>query len=69
MIIYTKREGYGLGQDYNTLTVGELIEFLQDFDENEKIHLAFNDGYAYGGIRYDMFEADMEDEEEDDYYE
>jgi hypothetical protein len=40
----------------DTLTVGELIDLLQQYDENEKIVLSFNRGYTYG----DVHENDVE---------
>ena len=34
LILNTKRQGYGTDQCGETLTVGELIELLQDYDED-----------------------------------
>ena len=35
-----EREGYAPDQIARTMTVGELIEFLNNFDEDEKIYLS-----------------------------
>ena len=62
IVIDTFREGYGFDQIHKTMTVKELIEFLQDFDEDEKIYLAFDSRWTYGGIKEGMFELVPEDE-------
>lgn len=55
VIIDTLREGYDVTQSHGTMTVEELIEFLQDFNADDKIYLSFDRGYTYGGLRYEMF--------------
>lgn len=37
LIYSTFREGYGTDQVRKTMTVGELIAFLEDYDENTPI--------------------------------
>lgn len=64
LILNTFREGYGTDQINRTLTVGELIDFLGDYDENTPIYLSFDRGYTYGGIREERFELDYEGEED-----
>ena len=34
-----------------TITVGTLIEFLSDFDENLPVVISSDDGLTYGGIK------------------
>jgi len=63
IIIETTREGYAPGQINRTMTVGELIEALQEYDEDSKIFLSFDRGYTYGGITYGCI---REQEDEDD---
>lgn len=64
IIISTSRDGYSIDQIRNTMTVGELMELLQDYDEDTKIYLSFDNGYTYGGISsQDFEEVDDEDEE------
>ena len=54
LIINAKREGYATNQVGETLTVGELIELLSDYDENTPVYIG-NDlrgdyWYTYGSI-------------------
>lgn len=70
LILNTKREGYGTDQCGATLTVGELIELLQDYDEDMKVYFG-NDyrgsyWYTYGSITEDNFYLEAEDNKEDD---
>lgn len=45
-----KRNGYGPEQCGKTLTVGELIEILEQFDEDSPVYLRNDNGYTYGSI-------------------
>lgn len=72
LILNTKREGYGVDQCGDTLTVGELIELLQYYNEDMKIYFG-NDyhgsyWYTYGSITDEdiYFRPDESNEEEDD---
>lgn len=56
-----KRNGYGIDQRGQTLTVGELIEILEQFDYDRPIYLRNDNGYTYGSIT----ERDIEDAEEE----
>lgn len=58
LYIEGRRNGYGIDQCGNTMTVGELIEFLQDFDEDTPIYLKNDNGYTYGSITESSFEED-----------
>lgn len=64
LIYNTFREGYGIDQIRRTMTVGELISFLSDFDEDTPVYLSFDNGYTYGGITENCFE-NMDTEEEE----
>lgn len=64
IIIETFREGYGLDQVRKTMTVGELIGFLGDYDEDQPIYLSFDRGYTYGGITEGMFDEREENDDE-----
>ena len=73
LILNTKRQGYGTDQCGETLTVGELIELLQNYDEDMKVYFG-NDyrgsyWYTYGSITEDdfCFESDESDNEEDEF--
>lgn len=59
LMINAVREAYG-ADEVRTMTVGELIEFLQDFDEDTEIILSHDNGYTYGGIRGDLMWEDEE---------
>lgn len=62
----TFREGYGTDQVRKTMTVGELIAFLEDYDEDTPIYLSFDNGYTYGGITEGRFEEDYGEDGEDE---
>lgn len=70
VIINAKREGYGTDQIRNTMTVGELIDYLNGCDPDAPIYIG-NDRkdygwYTYGGImNWDIEET--EDEADEDY--
>ena len=59
ILINTFREGYEVDQIKSTMTAGELIEFLQGYDEDTPIYLAFDNAYTFGGIKeYEIEEID-----------
>lgn len=64
LIMEAERTGYAVDQIRNTMTVGELIAFLSDFNEDMPIYTSQDNGYTYGGIRYDSFRDEETDEEE-----
>lgn len=45
-----KRNGYGIDQCGQTLTVGELIEILEQYDYDRPVFLRNDNGYTYGSI-------------------
>lgn len=61
--IYIKapREGYSPAQIERTLTVGQLIDLLEGYDENTKVYLQHDEGYTYGGLTYDSIVEPQED--------
>ena len=62
LIYSTFREGYGIDQIRRTMTVGELIAFLSDYEEDTPVYLSFDNGYTYGGITDGRFEMDYGEE-------
>ena len=67
--ISARREGYAVDQISNTMTVGELIRLLEDYDEDMEVYISNDNGYTYGGIiegRINMEYAEEEEEEEDE---
>lgn len=63
--IEAKREGYSINQVSNTMTVGELIAYLEQFDENDKVYLSHDNGYTYGGIHYNDIDEDWINDDEE----
>ena len=63
-----RRDGYSPDQCGKTMTVGELISYLEDFDEDAKVYLKNDNGYTYGRITANSIDADesYDDEEEGD---
>lgn len=50
------------------LTVGELVHFLEQFDDEMPVHMDFDNGYTYGGFDEHRFEeTDIEEDEEEDF--
>ena len=60
LIINTRREAYSISDVRGTLTVGDLINYLEQFDETDKVFLSFDEGYTFGGLSHFDF-----DEQED----
>ena len=50
-----RREGYGPDQIKHTMTVGELIDWLNQFDEDSRVILDNDNGYTYGSITSSSF--------------
>ena len=63
LVYSTFREGYGVDQISRTMRVGELISFLEDYDEDTPIYLSFDNGYTYGGIIEARFEENYDEED------
>ena len=51
LVIDTQREGYGVDQIRETMTVGDLIAILQGLDEDMPIYTGHDNRYTYGGLR------------------
>ena len=68
LYIDAQREGYAIGQIHSTMTVAELISYLEQFDEDTPVYLRHDGGYTYGGINWNSFadgEIGGEDTDED----
>ena len=57
-ILNTEREGYAINQVRSTMTVAELRDFLDYYDDETPVYLSFDNGYTYGGITEDKFELE-----------
>ena len=64
LFIDGRRNGYSPAQCGGTMTVGELIEMLQGYDEDMPVYLKNDEGYTYGNITWSSFEEGCEDEED-----
>lgn len=58
LILNTEREGYAINQIRSTMTVAELRDFLDYYDDETPVYLSFDNGYTYGGITEDKFELE-----------
>lgn len=66
LFIEGRRNGYSPDQCGRTMTAGELIEFLGDFDEDTEVFICHDGEYPYGNITRDSIqEVDYEDDEEE----
>ena len=65
LMIEGRREAYGAGDLlHKTMTVGELIAYLEQFDDDTKVVLNNDNGYTFGSIDYESFEETEEEEGE-----
>ena len=64
LIIEANREGYAIDQIRRTMTVGELMAMLEQFDEDTPVYLGHDRQsygfYTYGGITEECFSEDEE---------
>lgn len=65
VFIETNRTGYSPEQVGRTMTVKELKDWLENFDEDSSIYLSNDDGYSYGYIGVSSF-YEKDDEEGDE---
>lgn len=61
-----RREGYSPDQIRSTMTVGELMEYLDQYDEDTLVMINNDNGYTYGSIDYNSFREEGEEDEEDE---
>ena len=66
-----RRNGYAPEQCGNTMTVRELIEYLENnCDEDMPVYISNDNGYTYGNIDWNSFaelEREDDEDEEDEY--
>ena len=61
------RKGYSPSQCGYTMTVGELISYLEDFESDMPVYLSHDHGYTYGPITESMIDtAHYDDDSEDE---
>ena len=66
LFIEGRRNGYSPSQCGRTMTVGDLIAYLEQFDEGTPVYLKNDNGYTYGSIDEMSFEEEYDDEEGDE---
>lgn len=59
-----RRNGYGPDQCPPTMTVQELINFLECLDPDAEVYLRNDNGYTFGNIDERSFEEDWSEDEE-----
>lgn len=64
--IEANRTCYGAQDVRRTMTVGELIALLEEFDEDTPVILSHDNGYTYGGITEADIELDYTEEGDDE---
>ena len=65
LILDAMPQGYATYQIKRTMTVAELRDFLEDYDDETPVYLSFDNGYTYGGITESNFELEENYDEED----
>lgn len=61
-----RRNGYSPEQCGRTMTVGDLIAYLEQFEEDAEIYINNDNGYTFGSITESSFEESYDDEEEEE---
>ena len=66
LFIAANRTGYTPEQVNHTLTVRDLIDALSDYSDDTPVYLKHDGGYTYGGIGWEDFQEEYDDDEDDD---
>lgn len=66
LVYNTSRDAYGIEDVRHTMTVGELVAHLQDYDPDTPVYLSFANGYTYGGLDERSFEELWDDESDEE---
>jgi len=66
LFIEGNRNGYSPAQCGRTMTVCELIAYLEQFEDDTPVYLRNDRGYTYGSIRENDFSDDDGGSEEDE---
>ena len=69
LLLNTHIDGYNVDQCNSPITVGDLISFLSDFEEDTPIYFKNDGGYTFGSLRYRDIEEDDIEEEIEEYEE
>ena len=66
LYIEGRRNGYSPEQCGRTMTVADLIAYLEQFEEDAEIYISNDNGYTFGSITESSFEESYDDEEEEE---
>ena len=66
LYIEGRRNGYSPEQCGRTMTVKDLIAYLEQFEEDAEIYINNDNGYTFGSITESSFEESYDDEEEEE---
>ena len=66
LTIEANREEYSTKAIRETMTVGELMDYLSQFDEDTAVMISNDNGYTYGRISWGSFTSIEPDEEEEE---
>jgi len=66
LMIEGRREGYGVDQLHRTMTVRDLIEYLEQFDDETLVVLNNDNRYTYGSITESSFQEAWFNEDGDE---
>lgn len=66
LYIDTNRNGYSPDQCRRTMTVGEHIAELEQYDEDQPVYFRNDNGYTYGSITETDINPSEDFEDEDD---
>lgn len=61
LVFNASRDAYSVEDIRRTMTVGDLIDLLNNFDEDTRVYLAFDGGYTYGSVREEDFVTECDD--------
>ena len=66
LTIEAHRTGYSTDQIRSTMTVGDLIGYLSDYDDDTPVYISNDRGYTYGGISWDDINEEYEENDDED---
>lgn len=62
----THRTGYSPEQCKHTLTVGELVDYLSQWDAETPVYYSNDGGYTYGAIQFEDIDSQEREEDEEE---
>ena len=65
VVFEAERTGYSISDVRGALTVGEVKEILEGYDDDDLFILSHDEGYTYGSINRYPEHRDVDDEEEE----